>query len=607
MGNLGKLNIVISAVNKTQKVFNTVKKGLDGVKNAVGKALKAFGMLTAGIGAVAGALTVLFKKSFDYIDVIGKIASRTGATTDVIQAFQLSAIQSGASIDTANKAIQKFAKMVGEGRKGLKTYTDIFDRYGVSLMTATGEEKSFNEVLFQMMEGMKQSGDIFLRNADLALLFGRAGQELTNTILMGGKAFELYVEKQKELGLILDGKTISATEAFNDRLSRIGFTFRVIRDAITTAFLPVLDKFAKSIEDTLATKNAKKLGQDFALQIIDALINILKATDDFRMAFEQNFFKISAPVNKLVASFNSLGIAVAIVKSFFSDSKEEVDKLMASAQGLVDANDEILEQMSKPIIPSENIANAVSGLENVKKAMKSAFGDEEGEGGNFFEVFGKKTEMFNQQMAKMVADIQAPLFTFGESFKSTGTMIGDTIVSSMKKFEDTIVDGLMTGKLSFKDFADFVIKELLRIAIRKFIIESMFNAITGGFGSLFGGASKGMSGFRGSINTAGMPVAEGGGFTGFGSRTGGVDGRGGFPAILHPNESVIDHRKGGRGGTPINITYNIQAFDSRDTLQAITENAPTISAIIESEFNKRGRRGFVTWVAVSQHHLQQVA
>ena len=48
------------------------------------------------------------------------------------------------------------------------------------------------------------------------------------------------------------------------------------------------------------------------------------------------------------------------------------------------------------------------------------------------------------------------------------------------------------------------------------------------------------------------------------------------------------------GAMPINITYNIQAFDSKDTLAAITENAPTISAIIETEFNRRGRRGFVT-------------
>jgi len=70
--------------------------------------------------------------------------------------------------------------------------------------------------------------------------------------------------------------------------------------------------------------------------------------------------------------------------------------------------------------------------------------------------------------------------------------------------------------------------------------------------------------------------------------------------LFVPNKTgtiVPNNRLGGgmgSGGMPVNITYNIQAFDSRDTLQAITENAPTISAIIETEFNKRGRRGFVT-------------
>ncbi len=587
MGNLGKLNIVISAVNKTQKVFNTVKRGLDGVKNAVGKALKAFGMLTAGIGAVAGALTVLFKKSFDYIDVIGKIASRTGATTDVIQAFQLSAIQSGASIETANKAIQKFAKMVGEGRKGLKTYTDIFDRYGVSLMTATGEEKSFNEVLFQMMEGMKQSGDIFLRNADLALLFGRAGQELTNTILMGGKAFELYVEKQKELGLILDGKTISATEAFNDRLSRIGFTFRVIRDAITTAFLPALDKIADHFETTLSEINAMQLGRNIAVSIVDGVIASLKALDDFRMEFQKTFRLMVATVETLSIAFDGLGHTFNFLALFFGRS---IDDFKKRFHELTESTGKSFEKIFGEIVPSKSIQAGITNLNKLRESLNLTLGDADGK--NPIDTAKDKLTGFEEKLRQMVADIQTPLSTFGESFKTTGTMIGDTIVSSMKKFEDTIVDGLMKGKLSFKDFADFVIKELLRIAIRKFIIENMFNAITGGFASLF--APKPTA--QATLNRlpATLENFQGGGFTGFGSRTGGVDGRGGFPAILHPNETVIDHRRGGRGGMPINITYNIQSFDSRDTLQAITENAPTISAIIESEFNKRGRRGFVT-------------
>ena len=40
------------------------------------------------------------------------------------------------------------------------------------------------------------------------------------------------------------------------------------------------------------------------------------------------------------------------------------------------------------------------------------------------------------------------------------------------------------------------------------------------------------------------PSFDGGGYTGNGSRTGGVDGKGGFWAVMHPQETVIDHTKG---------------------------------------------------------------
>lgn len=54
---------------------------------------------------------------------------------------------------------------------------------------------------------------------------------------------------------------------------------------------------------------------------------------------------------------------------------------------------------------------------------------------------------------------------------------------------------------------------------------------------------------------------EGGGFTGFGARAGGLDGKGGFPAILHPNETVIDHTKPGNkmSAPTINIVNNVDA------------------------------------------------
>jgi hypothetical protein len=53
---------------------------------------------------------------------------------------------------------------------------------------------------------------------------------------------------------------------------------------------------------------------------------------------------------------------------------------------------------------------------------------------------------------------------------------------------------------------------------------------------------------------------EGGGYTGMGARSGGMDGKGGFMAMLHPNESVIDHTKGQGGG--VTVINNVDARGS---------------------------------------------
>lgn len=73
----------------------------------------------------------------------------------------------------------------------------------------------------------------------------------------------------------------------------------------------------------------------------------------------------------------------------------------------------------------------------------------------------------------------------------------------------------------------------------------------------------------------------GGGYTGQGSRSGGVDGKGGFPAILHPNETVIDHEAGQRNNSNTNnanVTQVFQLSDNarREAKQQILESAPMI-------------------------------
>ena len=79
---------------------------------------------------------------------------------------------------------------------------------------------------------------------------------------------------------------------------------------------------------------------------------------------------------------------------------------------------------------------------------------------------------------------------------------------------------------------------------------------------------------------------DGGGFTGMGARAGGVDGKGGFPAILHPNETVIDHSKGQSMGT--NVTINIQANDTKGFDELLRSRRGEIIGIVNKAINNRG-------------------
>ena len=150
--------------------------------------------------------------------------------------------------------------------------------------------------------------------------------------------------------------------------------------------------------------------------------------------------------------------------------------------------------------------------------------------------------------------------------------VADTIQSSMETAFMKMVDGTASFKDAFRAMASDVIKELYRI----FVVKKITGIIGGAIEGLLGGGG-------GAVTTSLRPQMrsfDGGGFTGSGSRSGGVDGRGGFPAIVHPNETVIDHTRGqtmGGGSVVINQTINVSTGVQQTVRTEIKQLMPQIA------------------------------
>ena len=138
---------------------------------------------------------------------------------------------------------------------------------------------------------------------------------------------------------------------------------------------------------------------------------------------------------------------------------------------------------------------------------------------------------------------------------------------------DVLAGNESTAK-SFENMANKVIAHLFDVLVMQQMIGTV---------GVDGKAGTGLLGILGF---------EGGGYTGRGPRSGGIDGRGGFMAVLHPNETVIDHTKGqGGGSVVINQNFNIAANGDDTVRQIVANEAPKIANMATAAVLEKRKRG----------------
>jgi hypothetical protein len=164
-----------------------------------------------------------------------------------------------------------------------------------------------------------------------------------------------------------------------------------------------------------------------------------------------------------------------------------------------------------------------------------------------------------QQLTNELAKQKAVQDTLNDAYVSAAGDIGSAISGAISGTEDL-------GKA----FAKVALK-IAEAVIQAQILQSFTGAdgkMTQGGGLL----SSLVKGIFGGISF------DGGGFTGSGARSGGLDGKGGFMAMVHPNETVIDHTK--TPGVSIPRTQSRPNVGGGTTQIEVSLKAQTDSSVI---------------------------
>jgi hypothetical protein len=196
----------------------------------------------------------------------------------------------------------------------------------------------------------------------------------------------------------------------------------------------------------------------------------------------------------------------------------------------------------------------------------------------------QKIELLKQQRELMAqGQIKQAAADSKKEAEAVSKEFADTMRSDLKgafsaAFRDSSGDPL-------KAFGD-ALENMIFTRAATALSEAAFEAASGAFS---GSSSGGIGDFLGSILSF-----DGGGSTGNGARSGGLDGKGGFMAMLHPQETVLDHTKGqsGTAGSGVTVVQNIN-IDSRSDQATIMGAMQRAKSEVLSTIQQSRRAGGV--------------
>ncbi len=564
------IRLRILGENKTGAAFNKFKKDINSTQSALSnlrnQIIAAFGVRE------------LVRAGDTFVNLQNRMGALTGTaegTANAMAHMKRIANESRSDFDSVGDLFAKITfatKEMGlsqqEVADATQTVANTFIISGASAIEASNASRQLAQGLASGTLRGDELNSVMEQNSALAELLAQGLGVSTGKLREMGAAGKITAEN------ILP-TLINATADTSKTVADMNMTIGQAINALKTQFTTLVGDFNNSTNAFGNVANGINfLAQNMELLIIP--ITALAVSAIPSMVIALNTLKVAIltnPIGLLATGFAALVSVLMIANKNSKEYGTTLDDLTASR----------VEQVKK-LEEAERLYGRFKALQydlDRKAAQK-----------NIDEI--DALILAKEEQDKIEKKLQSSIDNLGTT---TVTAMQESIQIT-KDFADT-VEGQLTNAfqgffdvaskqfLDFKDLAGSVARAVINELINVFIVQKLVGMVTSSIGQIQGGMEYNKLTDGGTL----FDSFSGGGYTGDGVRAGGLDGQGGRLAMIHPQETVIDHTKGQGIGATVN--FNISTVDAAGFDQLLASRKGLITSIINNAMNNQGKMGIV--------------